>query len=261
MRKAYQKRIIPLYMTSVFDHQNTQVIHCAHHKAGSFWIARILQEISKNHVLEFKILDWGVNNISLYPDADILYDNHSMVVLDRENYIGSHMIRDPRDVIISGYFYHLWTSETWAHEHSVEFGMSYQQKLNSFSKSKGIEFEMAHIGSDSIGNMRNWSFNDPKILELKYEELIADPDVIFEGLFKHWRVGASYLDECMEISRKYHMFNQTGRKLGQVDPRSHMRSGLPGQWKEHFTELHTQQFKEKFGDILIKLGYEKNNDW
>ena len=32
------------------------------------------------------------------------------------------MIRDPRDVIVSGYFYHQWTDEPWANEPRPELG-------------------------------------------------------------------------------------------------------------------------------------------
>jgi hypothetical protein len=39
------------------------------------------------------------------------------------------------------------------------------------------------------------------------------------------------------------------------------RSGKTGEWKKHFTEEHKKIFKDVAGDLLIKLGYEKNNDW
>jgi hypothetical protein len=39
------------------------------------------------------------------------------------------------------------------------------------------------------------------------------------------------------------------------------RSGKTGGWKEYFTEEHKSLFKDMAGDLLIKLGYEDNNDW
>jgi hypothetical protein len=39
------------------------------------------------------------------------------------------------------------------------------------------------------------------------------------------------------------------------------RSGKTGGWREHFTDEHKQLFKDVAGDLLIKLGYEKNNNW
>lgn len=39
------------------------------------------------------------------------------------------------------------------------------------------------------------------------------------------------------------------------------RKGLIGQWKEFFTPRHIQLYKEKYGNILIELDYEKNLNW
>lgn len=37
--------------------------------------------------------------------------------------------------------------------------------------------------------------------------------------------------------------------------------GKSGVWKEYFTEEHKELFKQLFGDILIKLGYEQDYHW
>ena len=39
------------------------------------------------------------------------------------------------------------------------------------------------------------------------------------------------------------------------------RSGKTGGWREFFTEEHKKLFKDVAGDLLVRLGYEKNNDW
>jgi hypothetical protein len=39
------------------------------------------------------------------------------------------------------------------------------------------------------------------------------------------------------------------------------RSGKTGGWREHFTDEHKKLFKEVAGDLLVKLRYEKTNDW
>ena len=39
------------------------------------------------------------------------------------------------------------------------------------------------------------------------------------------------------------------------------RKGQIGEWRNHFTEEHKQAFKEIYGDLLVKLGYEKDCDW
>ena len=39
------------------------------------------------------------------------------------------------------------------------------------------------------------------------------------------------------------------------------RAGKTGEWKEHFTDDHKRLFKDIAGDLLVRLGYERNNDW
>jgi hypothetical protein len=39
------------------------------------------------------------------------------------------------------------------------------------------------------------------------------------------------------------------------------RSGKTGGWTQHFTDAHKKLFKDVTGDLLVRLGYEKNNDW
>jgi len=39
------------------------------------------------------------------------------------------------------------------------------------------------------------------------------------------------------------------------------RSGKTGEWKKYFTEEHRKIFKDVAGDLLVRLGYESNNDW
>jgi hypothetical protein len=51
--------------------------------------------------------------------------------------------------------------------------------------------------------------------------------------------------------------------MDSIQPsRSHtFRSGQAGGWREHFTEEHKKLFKDVTGDLLVRLGYEKSNDW
>ena len=52
-----------------------------------------------------------------------------------------------------------------------------------------------------------------------------------------------------------------GRKPGEEDPSSFFRKGIAGDWKNVFNGRDRQAFKEEAGELLIKLGYEKDNDW
>ena len=199
--------------------------------------------------------------MSAYPSARIFYDNDSDIETDIPDYIGTHMIRDPRDVVVSGYFYHQWTKEVGYSMYDEKLGTTYQERVNTLPKEEGMMFEMQNKGVETMNKMRRWSYINPLFLEIRYEDLIADPDAVFTKMFQHWGVTPENLTECLNISRDNHMTQMTGRKVGEEQAGSHMRNGLPGQWKQHFSEVHKTYFKEHFGDILIHLGYEKSNDW
>lgn len=245
--------------TQLFSHQR-RIIHCAHHKAGSYWVARVLIELANRYGVQMDTFDNGDFKMASY-SGTILYDNTSGVIFDSSDYAGSHLIRDPRDVVVSGYFYHLWTSEQWVKNIPRGETMTYAESLKSLPKDQGMMYEMTHMGTKTAICMRDWNYNNPKFLELRYEDLITYPDETFISLFNHWGINPDLFEESLEVSRQFHMTAQTGRKIGEEDPKSHMRSGKPGQWMNHFTEEHKVYFKEKWGDLLIALGYEKSMDW
>lgn len=49
--------------------------------------------------------------------------------------------------------------------------------------------------------------------------------------------------------------------MGQTDKSPTFRQGKTGKWREHFTPKITELFKQRGGDVLIRLGYEKDNNW
>jgi hypothetical protein len=47
-----------------------------------------------------------------------------------------------------------------------------------------------------------------------------------------------------------------GRTPGQEDVYHHYRKGVAGDWQIYFTPRVTAAFKERYGDLLLQLGYE-----
>jgi hypothetical protein len=93
------------------------------------------------------------------------------------------------------------------------------------------------------------------VLCLRFEDLINDRDATLNAM----------LDEVEKTG--YHIPTPREQALRilveAIQPKkSHtFRSGKTGSWREFFTEEHKQLFKDETGDLLVKLGYEKSNDW
>ncbi|HJQ14113.1 MAG TPA: sulfotransferase domain-containing protein [Anaerolineales bacterium] len=162
--------------------------------------------------------------------------------------------RDPRDLLISQVFF-----ATDIHE---EHGMhQFYKSLPDFGK----RLKVAITGIDQQGlymvgvkqryaSVFEW-LEQPHVMCIRFEDLINNQKPTLESI----------LDEVESIG--YRIPTERGRAVSilvkAIQPRrSHtFRSGKTGGWREHFTEEHKNLFKDIAGDLLVKLGYEKNNDW
>lgn len=237
------------------------IVHFTYHKMGTVWLTRVFERIAS----EF---GWSVQKIngSQRPDpqARFIVVNHCHRTVDNfGDFIGSRMIRDLRDVVVSGYFYHLWTEERWVLAPSDEFGgKSYQQHLKSLDQHDGIIAEIDRLTTYAKNrNMRNWNANDPRIFEFRYETLIAEEQQTFRALFEHYRFPSAMLERSVELAMSQSFQKATSRKPGEVQAHNHLRSGKPGEWRDMFDDHHKRVFKEKLGDLLIQMGYETGNSW
>ena len=251
------------------------ILHGCHHRVGTLWFKGVLSSIAEYHGLPF-ILD---DQSKLTNRPSIFMQSHSHVdfSLLPENYRGSHIIRDPRDIIISGYHYHLWTSEEWVNKPIKDLSpdietiwsllpvkkirdMTYKQYLNSLSQEEGITAEIKRA-TTYIRKMVEWDYNNKNIFEFRYEDIMNDEQGIFRQLFQHYGFSENAIKKSLRIAETRSFKNVTGRNIGHVRDKSHVRSGKLGQWKNEFTDSHKEYFKELFGEDLIKLGYENDMHW
>lgn len=234
-----------------------RVLVGTHHKTGTKWMATIFRKISRTLGLRY----FYGRQEKLPAGADIFVQDHSAFDfegLKTPPYRGLHLIRDPRDRIISGCFYHQKSRESWLHEKRREFGgLSYQEKINSFSSIEDrIFFEMEHSGKRGIREMLAWDYNNPNFIEIKYEDLIADENLLlFHTIFSFLGFPGEKIPKILKISYDNSLFS------GKLNTSVHLRSGQTRQWEKYFTAAHKRRFVDLFDDALIKLGYETDNAW
>lgn len=229
---------------------------------GTVWLHKIFTRLA--HYYELNMQVSNANGESLRSETDILFANHSQTDLSElGDFVGSHMIRDPRDAIVSGYFFHLWTDEQWAHEARADLGgKSYQEHLNGLSQEEGIEAEIGRFET-YIQHYRldQWNYDDPRMFEIKYEKLIHDEASEFENLFRHYGFDKKAIRLGLDFAEQVSFKNVTQRKMGEESQRSHLRSGKPRQWVDILTPKHCELIKSRFGELLIRMGYEKDQQW
>ena len=135
--------------------------------------------------------------------------------------------------------------------------MTYQEKICSLPTVEDkITFEMENAGFRGISEMTSWDYTNESFIEVKYEDLIEDTDLtMFHRIFSFLGVEGHAIPAALQIAWDNSLFS------GKLQNSVHIRSGKSKQWEKHFTPEHKSRFVELFGDALIHLGYEDNNDW
>ena len=190
------------------------------------------------------VIGWG------YVDAT--KENASfLTAAGRVNYF---MYRDPRDTLVSQVFF--------ATDMNEEHGMhKHYNSLPDF----GARLNVAITGVDRDGlymvnvkqrydSVFRW-LEQKNVMCIRFEDLINNCDATLNTM----------LDEVEKTGYKIPAAREKAISvlIDAINPRkSHtFRSGKTGGWTQHFTEEHKKLFKDVAGDLLVKLGYEKDNNW
>jgi hypothetical protein len=202
---------------------------------------------------------------------------------------GFHVIRDPRDIIVSGYFSHRNSHPT----DGLPELARHRERLRAVSKEEGLLLEM-DFARGTLLDLAQWDYGRPEILELRLEDLASRPYESFVRVFQHLELlpetepttGRELLalSLCRTLNRlaarrmlrrlrrpmpatgeillgavygNRFEAKSEGRRAGAEDTNSHYRKGVAGDWVNHFTPAHTEAFNARFGDLVVKLGYEQ----
>jgi hypothetical protein len=180
------------------------------------------------------------------PYLSILSDSHRATIF---------LYRDPRDMLVSHVFY--------ATELHKEHGMHdyYTQKLKSMEQRLNAAIQGVNEPGIELSNVKQrydaylgW-LNQPGVLPLKFEDLILDRDAALKRLLDYLRSrGFSPripMGEAIDLIKKRIVPNQSGT----------FRKGVPGDWREHFTDSNKTLFNQIAGNLLVELGYEQGQKW
>lgn len=208
---------------------------------------------------------------------------------ERGDYRGFHVIRDPRDILVSAYFSHRYSHPRVAEEHWIA---EFRRRLSTAPDvESGLLLEMEFCAT-YFHHLATWDYANPNIYETRFERLVADPEQEFTYIFNHLgvatpRLGLTTLAEFALHSRLWrrlgrqrrqrttlpqpmlrrilrrHTFARLsqGRRPGEEDVRHHYRKGAPGDWRNYFSPSMTDLFKARYGALLIQLGYEADLNW
>ncbi len=243
------------------------VVVCTHHKTGTVWMDGVFKAISRDLGAEYVVFGSQYARLSDVRKAGarfILFSHDSELgrhadLLERDDVRILHVIRDPRDVLISAMHYHQRSSESWLHEPIPGYDkVTYQTILKSFRTNfERYVFEMEHSTAGTVRNIQKWRYGRANCFEARYEDLRLDIETTY------WRRISDFLGfderESQASTRRFwqnSLFGGLSRFRNK-----HVRSGDVAQWTREFTVELAHAFLERFPTALQSLAYEKDDQW
>jgi len=168
-------------------------------------------------------------------------------------FIPYFIFRDPRDVVVSHVFYVTDMEARHVHHDYYQSLPDFNARLNvSIVGRPDPSIEFPNI-TDRFAPYLGW-LDQPSVMTIHFEDLINDRAAALNRIIDHFlarvplHAPRELILEGLESS---------------INPKRSptFRSGKTGEWKKHFTEEHKKIFKDVAGDLLIRLGYEKDQNW
>jgi len=209
-------------------------------------------------------IDRFYENQSKYELASV--NNHVIDLSRYQDYRVTRLIRDPRDLVVSGYFYHHRVGEAWCDEPASEdahwefvnghlpeamraSGLTFAAWLQSLNTEDGLlgelEFRKHHFES-----MRAWPKDDPRILVKRYEDILGNESRVMSEMLRFLGWSSS-----RRLRGAFHAWKRSASS--QSRGRFHVRDPSPGQWRKHFTPRVNEAFNDLYGDVLDAHGYSR----
>jgi hypothetical protein len=245
--------IVALYASRTLGSTpRTKILVGTHHKVLTKYLTRVFSAFA---AASRRSLSSGTGDRVDY-GSDILIDHHSQFDFSKVNqpFVGVHVRRDPRDLLISAARYHLTSQEKWLHEPSEKLGgKTYQEYLRALpTLEEQLLFEIDGAGAFDIRQMLNWPYGMSGIAEWRYEDMVT-----YDGLQKNvkhvlagWPLSALERRVLSGLFLHYSVYGRGSRGY------KHIRNPRPSQWKERFSERVHDRFKEVFPGALERLGYD-----
>ncbi|WP_196279134.1 sulfotransferase domain-containing protein [Catellatospora vulcania] len=283
------------------------LVYSGRHKAASSWSRAILREaaalLGLNMLTVIAPEQWAPYGSLAELVRQERVDLLSLTNIEQRHYETLpprrtvNVIRDPRDIVVSGYFSHRNTHGVHALGVTWHELIDHRKRLLELDVPDGLLEEIEFSGY-FLDHMNTWDYHQPEVLELKMEDQISDQIGVWTRIFEHygllvppralgewvrtaairWRLPALRAEpgdarlrralpaftlrrlprSFVPLALDHYTFTRlsySDRRPGDVDEMNHYRNGVPGDWRNHFTERHRKAFRARYGDLAERLGY------
>ncbi len=245
-------------------------VHASYHKCLTVYFQKVLSHLTRSrfgprggyHHFDSR-LELFYREVENYSVASV--NNHAIDLERFDDVRVTRFVRDPRDLVVSGYFYHKRAAESWCRIASpkdedwlvvngtipegLSGGQSFAEYLNELSIEEGmlaeLEFRRRHFES-----MGAWPVSDPRVETYRYEDIINHEEAVFDRILRFF--------EFPFLTRRVATFHaRRFRAKRRAVGSDHIRDPRSGQWREVFTPAVSRRFDEEYGDLIERLGYPR----
>jgi len=253
-----------------------------YHKVGTALCANIARQIATR-------FDWQADYLlGLIKGVDsskqIVTFAHSLIDFDLSTipHRGVRLIRDPRDVWLSGYLYHQDCRERWCINETLDLtppilpprvpysqqhrseewkrayllglnGLSYQRNLLSKDRDSGLAFEMDRYADWTMQAMLAWK-PDPDTIDVKIEDFMADFDGTLALILRHFGIREFDIPAALAAAASEDIARMSDAQIA-ANPNIHSRS--ISKWRTMLTLRQIEQFEALYGEAIARLGYAR----
>ncbi len=189
---------------------------------------------------------------AVYPDAKLI-----------------HIVRDGRDVLISERFRNFVEDSKYLTTEDYRIIEALKADQSPFTDGRRSIFTdgfIRHVGrrwSDDLNEIDDEAnrLYPGSYFSLRYEDLLSNP---YAEMQKLWAFLGVQADPALQAEIQKEMGQNLdeewqARRNGSIA--SFLPKGKAGNWRNMFTTHDRQIFKDVAGKVLVKWGYESNNDW
>jgi hypothetical protein len=174
------------------------------------------------------------------------YDIHGSI-LTPERYPGLRMVllfRHPLDALVSNFYFGGYGRTVPL---SPDLSPLERMKIFLHNHSESIRWNLCRRVVDWL--------KTGYCLPVRYEDLVADTERQLTLVLDYLNI--KHRPEIVAEAIERYRFEalSKGRSPGVVDPNSHYRRGVPGEWREVFDQEDLEVVRSQIGDYLEFLGY------
>ena len=252
-----------------------------YHKTGTVLFEQVMRAVAVRFGLKVAVHFGLVEKVD--PAMDIVLLGHSLVGRDfaARPFRGIRVVRDPRDIWVSGYLYHRRCREEWCTntnfdmsepityprvDYSVEHypeswksayleslgGKSYQDNLLERDQVSGLAFELTGYTGCTLDAMRGWRLATSDVLGVQLEAVMSDFDGTLRTIFRHAGFSDGECAQAVDLARPYDVARMSDEA---VAGNRHIHSRTISKWHDFLSTAQIDEFEQRYGDLIADLGY------